>query len=453
MRIDLRFFAALFAASLLSTTASAQIFEDDFDDNAAGWTFESLTGNFGINGSDATFGYDYSADGIPEAPNSDPGDTSTSGVRLRTNKTSLPNDQANIFLEDANFSGSYQVEVDMWLNWPPAPGALGTTIFGGLYVGDARPGEVDTNSPAQRGAGFLASSDGDCGNCDYILLKNQFEMDTFSGQYSVTDFGFGNQPGYDNTDSNTNAANGALIDIPALFPAVDIDAVTGGVQNAAGEIQAAGAVGFQWVTLTAVVDPTDPGLGPAPGQTPSGEIGTATFTVTNSLGQELLVGTVDNSRPDILDDDGDGDDCDGGEDICVNLNNPLDGDVPVDLEGRVSLAIVDFFAGAASNIDLSYALFDNLVVSAVVPPLAGDYNDDGVVDAADYTAWRDSLGSSSDLAADGNDNGVIDPGDYTVWENNFGATSSASASAVPEPTAAVLLAAGLLAGVAPRRRG
>ena len=127
--------------------------------------------------------------------------------------------------------------------------------------------------------------------------------------------------------------------------------------------------------------------------------------------------------------------------------------MPVDLEGRVSLAIVDFFAGAASNIDLSYALFDNLVVSAVVPPLAGDYNDDGVVDAADYTVWRDSLGSSSDLAADGNDNGVIDPGDYTVWENNFGATSSASASAVPEPTAAVLLAAGLLAGVAPRRRG
>ena len=81
----------------------------------------------------------------------------------------------------------------------------------------------------------------------------------------------------------------------------------------------------------------------------------------------------------------------------------------------------------------------------------GDYNGDGVVDAADYTVYRDSLGSSVDLAADGNNNGVIDPGDYTVWQNNFGATAS-SATAVPEPAAAVMLAAGL-AGLLARRRG
>ena len=40
----------------------------------------------------------------------------------------------------------------------------------------------------------------------------------------------------------------------------------------------------------------------------------------------------------------------------------------------------------------------------------GDYNGDGKVDAADYTVWRDTLGSTTDLRADGNGNGSIDAG-------------------------------------------
>jgi hypothetical protein len=45
----------------------------------------------------------------------------------------------------------------------------------------------------------------------------------------------------------------------------------------------------------------------------------------------------------------------------------------------------------------------------------GDYNHDGTVDAADYTIWRDTLGSTTDLRADGNGNGVIDQADFGVW--------------------------------------
>lgn len=85
--------------------------------------------------------------------------------------------------------------------------------------------------------------------------------------------------------------------------------------------------------------------------------------------------------------------------------------------------------------------------------LLGDYNKNGVVDAADYALWRDTQGKmGTDLAADGNGNGVIDAGDYAVWRAHFGnsfglspATGSqsvaTSASAlgnkydvVPEPT-------------------
>ena len=77
----------------------------------------------------------------------------------------------------------------------------------------------------------------------------------------------------------------------------------------------------------------------------------------------------------------------------------------------------------ANNRDL--ALFLSALASAAVHPLAGDYNRDSVVDARDYTVWRDSLGQfvANFHAADGNGNGVIDQADYNAWKSNLGATS------------------------------
>jgi hypothetical protein len=88
--------------------------------------------------------------------------------------------------------------------------------------------------------------------------------------------------------------------------------------------------------------------------------------------------------------------------------------------------------------------FDNLRLVNLTAPLAGDYNQDGHVDAADYTIWRHSLGSTTDLRADGNINGVVDAGDYDIWRANFGAISGSGSgaigdAAVPEPALLVLL--------------
>lgn len=79
--------------------------------------------------------------------------------------------------------------------------------------------------------------------------------------------------------------------------------------------------------------------------------------------------------------------------------------------------------------------------------VAGDYNEDGTVDAADYTLWRDSENSIGiGLAADGNGDEVVDGADYTIWANNYGMSSStSSAAAVPEPSSLCLLAL-MLAG-------
>lgn len=97
------------------------------------------------------------------------------------------------------------------------------------------------------------------------------------------------------------------------------------------------------------------------------------------------------------------------------------------------------------------------------PVSSGDYNGDGVVDLADYTVWRNTLGSTSNLAANGNDSGtsmnVIDAADYLVWKNNFGSevelgTITAGTQSVPEPGTCLgaLSCLGLLVLRRPARR-
>jgi beta-glucanase (GH16 family) len=82
--------------------------------------------------------------------------------------------------------------------------------------------------------------------------------------------------------------------------------------------------------------------------------------------------------------------------------------------------------------------------------LSGDYNGDDVVDAADYTVWRDSLGQSGiGLAADGSGNGTVGQSDYDIWRNAFG--QSATATSVPEPSSFAAAAILAFAGVCRRR--
>jgi lysophospholipase L1-like esterase len=77
--------------------------------------------------------------------------------------------------------------------------------------------------------------------------------------------------------------------------------------------------------------------------------------------------------------------------------------------------------------------------------LAGDYNADGAVDAADYIVWRDTLGAAGPgLAADGNRDQIVDSADYDLWRARFGtiagsASATGATSAVPEPATLMLL--------------
>jgi hypothetical protein len=76
--------------------------------------------------------------------------------------------------------------------------------------------------------------------------------------------------------------------------------------------------------------------------------------------------------------------------------------------------------------------------------LPGDYNNDGLVDAADYSVWRDNLGSPISLPND--DTAGVGDDDYARWKTHFGeqvlvgsGAISTSPPATPEPSSMLLL--------------
>lgn len=84
---------------------------------------------------------------------------------------------------------------------------------------------------------------------------------------------------------------------------------------------------------------------------------------------------------------------------------------------------------------------NQVVLTQFVPGLPGDYNNDAVVDAADYTIWRDNLGSANVLPND--DTPGIGQDDYDRWKIHFGqsAGSGSILAPVPEPSGLLLLVA------------
>jgi GH35 family endo-1,4-beta-xylanase len=80
-----------------------------------------------------------------------------------------------------------------------------------------------------------------------------------------------------------------------------------------------------------------------------------------------------------------------------------------------------------------------------LPFVLGDYNHNGMVDAADYTVWRDTFGRAVTVGvgADGNGDGLIDAEDFNVWRQHFGQKLLAgSASNIPEPSSLLLIVLG-----------
>jgi hypothetical protein len=80
-------------------------------------------------------------------------------------------------------------------------------------------------------------------------------------------------------------------------------------------------------------------------------------------------------------------------------------------------------------------LNDMQIEASAAPVLDGDYNDDGVVNAADYVVWRKTPNAFGG-----------DPAGYQAWRTNFAepVAGSGGSGGVPEPSALILAAAAFI---------
>jgi hypothetical protein len=133
--------------------------------------------------------------------------------------------------------------------------------------------------------------------------------------------------------------------------------------------------------------------------------------------------------------------------------------------GQAPLVIIGDTAGGSTNraglyAAGTYSIKGNVNTQATVAPAhagavsgyvliaaLGDFNGNLVVDAADFTAWKAGFGSKTGTFASGNLDGDSDTdgADFLLLQHQLGAHSLSvpAATAVPEPTAALLAACGL----------
>lgn len=115
---------------------------------------------------------------------------------------------------------------------------------------------------------------------------------------------------------------------------------------------------------------------------------------------------------------------------------------------RVSAIMND---GVNSGANPQSAFFDDLSLTlAASPTNDADFNNDGVVDGADFLVWQRGFGTNSGATndiGDANGDAAVNAADLSIWKDRFGQpTAAVAAQAVPEP-ASVASITGALAWV------
>jgi hypothetical protein len=119
-------------------------------------------------------------------------------------------------------------------------------------------------------------------------------------------------------------------------------------------------------------------------------------------------------------------------DVSGTLSS-MSGDPPVSVVGEGIQSVA--FYGSDNDLSGSFtnvSYINNLQLSAPPVGLDGDYNEDGVVNAADYPVWRKRPSAFGG-----------DPAGYDAWRQQFGEAGAGSGGgSVPEPASPVVVVLG-----------
>ena len=206
--------AMLVAVGVASVSPAATILFRDEMTNAAAWGV-----NVGGSADVAhTFDYSYGLFGIPEAPNTQVGDAASRGLKVEANQNT-PNtvDYMTLYPTGQNFTGSYRLRFDAWMNFEI--GGSGTTEFLGGGIG-----YDDATADIASGAQAMATGEGGSSN-DWRAFKSP-------PQFFIPD-----------ADMAAGTHQGSDPYYADFLPAVAAPAVQG--QAGTG---VAGSPSFQWIT-------------------------------------------------------------------------------------------------------------------------------------------------------------------------------------------------------------
>jgi hypothetical protein len=118
----------------------------------------------------------------------------------------------------------------------------------------------------------------------------------------------------------------------------------------------------------------------------------------------------------------------------LSFNSPPDFEAPSDANGdNIYIVVLQASDGIFTDLHALLVTVTNVNEPPVV--LAGDYNNNGTVDAADYVVWRKLLNQNVTVPNDTTP-GTVTQADYTVWRANFGrSVTPGSGANIPELTA------------------
>lgn len=121
--------------------------------------------------------------------------------------------------------------------------------------------------------------------------------------------------------------------------------------------------------------------------------------------------------------------------------------------GTVTIDSIWFAGDGNAQVYLDRVSHNPLGTLAAAERIPGDYNGDGVVDAADRDTWQTTFGSTvaPGAGADGNGDGVVDAADFVLWRK-MGVPTAGAGGAVPEPSNLLLVLVAWAASSIPWRR-